>query len=307
MKAPVTKDTAVGPWAREKLDALGKYVAAYTTVLKKQTWCAGTIFVDAFAGPGKSRVRPSSTAAPGPDPLLSGFDLEAGGDDAPAMAEYIKGSPRVALDIPNPFSRYIFIERATDRLAELEQLKIEYGAARRIDVVAGDANDALREALLDGGIRWRGHGGRGHVAVVFLDPFGMQVPWSTIADLAGTGAIEIIVNFPMGMAIERLLARSGDISDDWRRSLDEFFGTPDWHALAYRTVNDLLGEKTEKIPKCGPRFAEWYAGRLGQAFGHASQPRLIKNTRGGHLYYLIWAGPHPKGLEIANYVLKGGA
>jgi len=46
------KDHSVGPWAKEKLDALGQYLGFYTTVLKKQGhWLHGTIFVDAFAGP----------------------------------------------------------------------------------------------------------------------------------------------------------------------------------------------------------------------------------------------------------------
>jgi hypothetical protein len=61
-------DKSVGPWAKEKLDALGQYLNYYTTVLKNQGhWLRGTIFVDAFAGPGLSPVRtklkPSDTAS----------------------------------------------------------------------------------------------------------------------------------------------------------------------------------------------------------------------------------------------------
>ena len=47
------KDQSVGPWAKEKLEALGQYLSFYTTVLKNQgRWLRGTIFVDAFAGSG---------------------------------------------------------------------------------------------------------------------------------------------------------------------------------------------------------------------------------------------------------------
>ena len=47
------RDGSVGPWAKEKLEALDQYLGFYTTVLKKQDyWLRGTIFVDAFAGPG---------------------------------------------------------------------------------------------------------------------------------------------------------------------------------------------------------------------------------------------------------------
>jgi hypothetical protein len=31
----------VGPWAREKLECLGKYLAAYTIILRKQHWLKG--------------------------------------------------------------------------------------------------------------------------------------------------------------------------------------------------------------------------------------------------------------------------
>ena len=68
------KDNTVGPWAKGKLEALGQYLSFFTTVLKKQGhWLRGTIFVDAFAGPGLFRVRAKEKAAEppglfGPDP-----------------------------------------------------------------------------------------------------------------------------------------------------------------------------------------------------------------------------------------------
>ena len=57
------KDNTVGPWAKEKLEALGQYLSFYTTVLKNQGhWLRGTIFVDAFAGSGLARVRTKEKA-----------------------------------------------------------------------------------------------------------------------------------------------------------------------------------------------------------------------------------------------------
>src|SRR5438045_1930916 len=115
------KDNTVGPWAKEKLEALGQYLNFYTTVLKKQGhWLRGTIFVDAFAGPGLSRVRTKEKAAEPPG--LFGPDPES--DEA--EIEFLKGSPRVALDIENPFASYIFVERDPQRIAELNGLKLRY-------------------------------------------------------------------------------------------------------------------------------------------------------------------------------------
>jgi three-Cys-motif partner protein len=134
--------------------------------------------------------------------------------------EYLKGSPRVALDIPTPFSRYVFIERDPDRLHELEVLKAEYGDSRAIVIQPGDANQTIEALILNGRIDWKVHRG-----IIFLDPFGMQVPWSTLEMLARTQAVEVMINFPVGMAIQRLLARSGVIAPGRQAALDFYLGT----------------------------------------------------------------------------------
>ena len=157
--------STVGPWAKEKLQALGEYLNFFTTVLKKQRhWLHGTIFVDAFAGPGLSRVRTKEKVVEPPG--LFGSDPESD----TAEIEFLKGSPRVALDITNPFTSYLFVDRDLQRIAELNALKAEYAATRVIDVQEGDANAVLQE-WLGSGIDWTHYR-----AVVFLDPFGMQVP-----------------------------------------------------------------------------------------------------------------------------------
>ena len=98
-----------------------------TAVLKNQDhWLRGTIFVDAFAGPGLSRVR----TKPKSDAPAGLFATDAESDNA--EIEFLKGSPRVALDIENPFSAYAFIDNDKRRIAELNALKVEYGATRNL-------------------------------------------------------------------------------------------------------------------------------------------------------------------------------
>jgi three-Cys-motif partner protein len=281
-------DNMVGPWAKEKLEALSQYLNFYTTVLKKQGhWLKGTFFVDAFAGPGLSKIRKKpKTAAAGFFPAPE-----------PEQEEYLKGSPRVALDIANPFSSYLFIDTEKDRIAELESLKADYIKTREIAVKKGDANAELQKWLA-AGVDWKHHRG-----VVFLDPFGTQLSWATIEAVAKTGAIEVIINFPLGMAINRMLTKTGDIPEGWQISLDTFFGSPDWRKIVYEDGQDLFGAKTRKAKNTSERLLQWYRGRLKALFGYVSTPRLISNSRGNPLYYLIWAGPHAKGLEGANHIL----
>jgi three-Cys-motif partner protein len=292
-------DNTVGPWARDKLDSLGQYLDFFTKVLKNQRdWCKGTIYVDAFAGSGQSRVRTKSTDPMGG--LLADLGVEKDVEVDADAAEFIAGSPRRALEITNPFDQYVFIERDPARIAELEKLKVEFGYPHRIDIRAGDAKTEI-EGLLQGNL-----GRPGYKAVVFLDPFGMQVPWSTIERLGATRNVEVVINFALGMAIQRLLVRSGDIPTGWRSALDTYFGSPDWYVQTYDQVDDLLGRRVVKFVNAGSRLLNWYRERLKASFGRVSPARLIRNTKGGHLYYLVWAGTHSKGLEGARYILSRG-
>ena len=115
-----SEDQSVGPWAKEKLDSLERYLEYYTTRLKKQEWCQGLYYIDAFAGPGRSPIRGTSPGATDPTQADLFSDTTDGDDEG--KVEYIKGSPRVALEIENPFTHYLFIDNNPTRLGELASL-----------------------------------------------------------------------------------------------------------------------------------------------------------------------------------------
>lgn len=283
----------VGPWAKEKLEALGRYLDFYTKVLKNQRW--DTIYVDAFAGGGRAVVR----ADPRPDTLDLPL-LEEGQADQDQI-ELINGSPRVALDVANPFGRYVFIDPNPSRAAELEALRREYHQ-RRIDVLQTEASDGIEWVVANPISR------NSHRGVAFLDPFGANLNWSSVQHLADTRLFEVVVNLGINMTIQRMLPNSGVLHPSWRTRLDAYFGTASWYQEVYRVRNgDLFGNSgLEKYPDYHRRLLELYRSRLKQAFGHVSSPRLIRNTRGSPLYYLVWAGPHAKGREGADYILNMG-
>ncbi len=172
----------VGPWAREKLDRLGKYLAAYTKILSRQRGLK-YVYVDAFAAAGRAVVRRKSAD----DDATVALDLGLPTEDVETR-EVLDGSPRVALNVDPPFTRYVFIDTDPEHLAHLAKLEAEYQATRTIAIRKGDCNEYLATTLLkvfEKDRRWRG--------VVFLDPFGMQVPWPTIAKLAATKRIEVFI------------------------------------------------------------------------------------------------------------------
>jgi three-Cys-motif partner protein len=284
----------VGPWAKQKLDALGRYLDFYTKVLKNQRW--RTIYVDAFAGGGRAVVRQQTKAASfGPT-----FFADDQFDDD--QSQLIDGSPRVALEIGNPFSQYVFVELDSTRAQELDALRQEYEGKRVIDVLRTTAADGIDRVVAQNISRST------HRGVAFLDPFGADLEWSSIQKLADTRLFEAVVNFALNMAILRMLPNSGNVPDAWMKTLDKYFGTREWFDAVYRKRSGGLFETEgiEKHPDYSERLLQLYRDRLKAAFGHVSVPCLIRNTRGAPLYYLLWAGPHSKGLEGANYILKMG-
>ena len=293
-------DGKVGPWAQEKLRCLGEYLSAYTTVLRKQNWCDGFSFIDAFAGAGRAELRKSHQEEQSAEDLL--FAVSAFATQDADEKSYIEGSPRVALGIVHPFTEYLFIENDPKRVGELRALSGEHGESRKITVVSGDASEVIESILANPNInspRRRG--------VFFLDPFGMQVNWATIAAIAETKRFEVIVNLPVGTAIQRLLPRAGQFTSLQRERLTVYFGSSDWEEVVYETRNDLFGDKqVSKVADAGTRLAIWYRSRLNSAFGFSAPPRLIRNSQGGHLYYLIFAGPNKTGAKIAEYIMRQG-
>jgi three-Cys-motif partner protein len=284
----------VGPWAKEKLDALEAYLEFYTKVLKNQRW--RTIYLDAYAGGGRAVIRVEER------PRSAGPDLfgEPPPIDADAR-ELIDGSPRVALGIANPFDRYVFVDPDPNRAAELNALKDEFRETRTISVLRKSASEGIvwvTAQQIDRG---------SHRGIAFLDPFGAKLEWGSIQRLADTGLFEVVINFALSMAIQRMLPNSGEVPERWAATLDSYFGTRAWFDEVYERRGGLFGATGfEKRADYSIRLLELYRARLKSAFGHVSTARLIRNTRRTPLYYLLWAGPHKKGLEGANYILSMG-
>lgn len=79
-------------------------------------------------------------------------------------------------------------------------------------------------------------------------------------------------------------------------------------------VHDVRLRRTVAESRCGTgrtqdrvrSLVKWYRERLRQAFGHASRAALIRNTRQGHLYYLILVSANKTGVKIADDILSAG-
>jgi len=287
-----------GDWTEQKLDVVAKYLSAYTKALKKKTF--EKLYIDAFAGTGYREAGREDEGAPAASALLFPDLAEA---EPQALLE---GSARRALGTDPPFDRYVFIERDASRCAQLEPLRTEFPAlADAIEIRQGEANSEI-QGLCDGGWRTRR-------AVLFLDPYGMQVEWATIEAVARTQAIDLWILFPLGMGVNRLLKKSGDIPEPWRQALNRLLGTEDWFDEFYRveTTATLFGDEERVVKRSTEVIGKYFNRRLETVFaGVAPEPAVLRNSRNAPLYLLCFAVGNPGrardiALRIANHILEG--
>ena len=284
-----------GDWTTTKLTILRRYLAGYTTALKKQPF--KTAYIDAFAGTGYRVMREVDE-----ERSLLFPDLA---EEAPQGL--LEGSARLALETVPRFDSYIFIEKDHDRCRQLECLKEEFPElAADIRIQQGEANEAIQNLC---GKNWENHR-----AVLFVDPYGMQVEWTTIEMIARTEAIDLWLLFPLGIGVNRLLPRSGEIPEGWRNRLDRFLGSDDWYRALYQveTKTNLFGEEETTVVKAGvEKIGQYFVDRLKSVFpAVAPKPKILLNSTNCPLYLFCFAvsNPNPKAygiaLNIANHILK---
>jgi three-Cys-motif partner protein len=287
-----------GNWTEEKLACLGKYLAAYRTIFTSnakaqhlRTW-----YVDAFAGTG-TRTEPGQPVE----------DQQIFNEVYAETNEYRAGSARIALDLTSPFDRYLFVEESRDRVNQLRAtISADFSALEpRCDIRQGDANTILKD--------WcRERDWRKERAVVFLDPYGMQVEWSTITTLAATKAVDLWYLFPLGVGVARLLTHDGNIAPAWQARLELLFGTGDWKSRFYKVTKrqDLFGD-IETVERDAPveKIAAFIHERLVGCFAEVADGLILRNSKASPLYLLCFAAANERGaktaLRIAQSILNG--
>lgn len=283
-----------GKWTREKLEKVGNYLQTYATALKNQKF--KLVYVDAFAGTGYVTLKDKDESQ------LSLPEFEE-----IEVREFVSGSARNALEVNPPFDEYIFIEKNERRFAELENLKNDFPIlGNRILLISAEANEYLQN-FCQGDWRYKR-------AIVFLDPYGMQVKWETIEAIAKTQTIDLWILFPLGVAVNRLLKKDANITEPTKKILNEMFGTKDWFEEFFKEKEirglfetQTIFEKTANLDS----IAEYFNRRLESVFaGVAKNPLKLYNSKNNPLYLLCFAvgnpNPRAKGLALkfANYILQ---
>jgi len=229
-------------------------------------------YIDGFAGTGYHELKTDESEC---GSLFA--ELEE-----PAVAEFLDGSARMALQVEPRFHRYIFIEKSRKKTAELEKLRDQFpDKAADIIIEKAEANAYLQKLCAK---PWKDRR-----AVLFIDPFGMQLSWETLDAIAKTQAI-----------------------DTWILILDTMFGETAWFDVFFPEQRLPLLDEDATIRRkvADPELiGKYFNQRLESIFaGVAPNPYTLKNTQGAPLFLLCFAAANPHAvkpaLRIAQDILK---
>ena len=280
-----------GPWSLKKLDCVESYAVNYLKVMQNQAWALH--YVDAFAGQGKQQLKTSA------------LDLGFLAEDEEARVEFLEGSAMRALKVSSQatrgFDQFIFIEASHQSKEKqlAERARSEWpGLADRIRVVEADANTAIVDYV-------RFANWKQTRALVFLDPFGLQVRWETIEDLARTRACDIWYLFPIGGVI-RMLPSSGQMNASWEAKLDSLFGSTDWRDefFAEEKQGELFGDASRIKSANESRILAYIKKRMQSVFAGVSDFAVLRNSTGYPMFALLMGitNPSSKALNTARRI-----
>lgn len=289
-----------GAWTELKVRAIGDYLAFYTRALQRRP-TADTPFqkwyVDAFAGSGeRTEERTVGGLLEGQPTRRERFQLE--------------GSARRALKVEPPFQHYVFIEANQRRFRALEKLREEFPAAD-IRCRCGDANIELEKLFASSPWIKGSRQASLQRAVVFLDPYGMNVRWSTLTLLAETQRVDVWYLFPLHAALRQLAHRHGAVDASKRAALTEVFGTENWEEEFYHAVEesrDLFDlERAPRERVADPDKVESYARRrLQSIFTFVSEPIPLL-ARGGLRQFSLFLATGNNSPHAIDLIKRGVA
>ncbi len=266
-------------WSTIKLDYLTRYLERFIVAMRVKKWRA-IHYIDLFAGPGKNRINESD--------------------------EIVLGSPLIALTHKRPFDRYFFSDIEADNIAALDQRCAASQQHKKVICSVGDANeqvntikariDQIDRKYISGGNSWSS------LNIAFLDPFGLELKWSTVETLAQVKFMDLIIYYSqMGITREA----SKEICKPTPTIIDEFFGSTEWRTIyrEYQKRDEMFYHR---------KLLDLYKGKL-EEFGYVirevvtDEPLIRSAKRRAPLYRLLFASKHKLGNKFWNDVTRKDA
>lgn len=290
-------DSYGGEWTVQKLNVVADYLGSYLTALSKQRF--RKCYIDAFAGRGYVKLRETRMSHGLSEQCLLFHELA---DEE--IQTVLAGSARRALEIKRPFDEYIFIDKSKECCAELMRLKEQY-PERNVSIICDEANSSVTN-LCKTTWHWQR-------AVMFLDPFALEVDWATVKAIAKTKAVDLWLWFPIG-SVNRLFKKDGRIPVAWRTCLNRILGTNKWYEELYSVESDpvLFETDSDRVEKASVEvIGRYFIDRLKSVFppNGVAKPGVFRNSKNCPIFLLCFAAANENGadiaINIANHLLRG--
>jgi three-Cys-motif partner protein len=297
-----------GNWSESKLDCVERYALSYLGVMQKQHWCTLN-YVDAFAGRGKQTLKSDTGSGAELREMDSFFGDESERIDT---EEFLIGSAiralRASVRSSRQFDRFIFIDVDKSSCLELESIvQSDFAEIRNtVEIICSDADTALGNYISK--VDWSSTR-----ALVFLDPYGLEVSWNLITRIAKTGACDAWYLFPLGGVI-RLMTKNAHVPDTWRARLNRVFGTDEWYGEFYRPSGQqsLFEYEQKNLYRnvSTEHVIDFVRHRLQSIFPAVSNAGILRNVNGAPLFALVLGvsspspGAQQAALRIANHLVK---
>lgn len=269
----MTKHSFGGPWTFIKLELLERYLAFFNTALQRQPSIESPfsrVYIDAFAGTGECEIKL-------PDGTLS----------------TIRGSAKIAIETSPAFDQVHLIDLKPKHVAELQALAAGQ-TQPKVAVHQQDANLALQTILAK--LNWRNTRG-----VLFLDPYGMHVQWSTLEKIASTQALDVWYLFPLSGVYRQAAKDLSKVDEGKAASLDGVLGTKTWRQAFYEQQPQsscLEGESTSMRTSGPAEIATFVHARLNELFrGWVSEPIFLPEN-GPPMFALFFAVSNPSDAAV---------
>jgi three-Cys-motif partner protein len=250
-----------------KYEKLAYYLALFTKSMKSK-WDT-LVYIDLFSGPGRSKV--------------DGKD------------EIYPGSPFIALNLEEKFSKYIFCDEEADSVHALK-IRLEREAkGMDAQIVEGDAN-----ANVDSVIRLVPRASKTNrtLSFCFADPYALEnLKFRTIKEISDHIYVDVFVLIPSFMDAKR--NQEIYLKTD-NSTIDEFLGDNTWR--------DKWGTKSAEGRKFGAfvmnEFGEQMK-KIGYLYDDLSDAETIcESGTKRALYHLCLFSKHAKGKQFWQDAMK---
>lgn len=292
-----------GKWTEEKLDAFEKYVKAYLTIMNKyrDVYDWKLVYFDGFAGSG-SRSQEEEKKE-----VMDLFGEDVAVEDLGVYQGAAERVVRIDSSKMRSFDNFVFVDSNQDNCDALEKRLSQYTTEGKKYYLNRDANVVVK--MLANTLRKN----RSYKTLAFLDPFGMQIDWSSIATLKDL-SVDLWILVPTGVIINRLLEKKIDLSKGLTHAekLESFFGMPETEIRSFfyteNQMPTLFGDEDTVVTKTKNairKIAELYIKQLNGIFPFVTKdPLVLYNNHHLPIYHLVFASKNENALKIAQQIIN---